>query len=112
LVRGAWRAADLVGIALHQRQQDAIGYIGRELGVDAVGESLHGLARGLGPRAVEFARIAPDALEFFLELASDGIAAAREGLVKGDRTLRALHDGHYSRLDERRRWLFRTIRGA
>src|SRR5215831_9925521 len=62
----AWGAADSVWVALHQCQQDAIGFIGRQLGVDAVGESLHGLASGFGPLAVEFTGITPDALEFCL----------------------------------------------
>jgi hypothetical protein len=95
-------------MALHQCQQDAVGFIGRQLSVDALGESFHGSTSGRSPHSVEFTRIASDALEFLLQLAPDGIAAARDdGLPEGDRLQRALLEGHYGWLNKRERRLFR-----
>ena len=80
----ARHTADLPWMTLHERQQDAVGLVNRQHGVDPLYESLHGPTGRRGPHAVEFAPVAPDALEFLLELASDGVAAARdERLAEG-----------------------------
>ena len=63
-------------MSLHECQQDGVGLVNRQHSVDAVGECLHGPTSGRGPHAIEFARVAPDALEFLLELTSDGVATA------------------------------------
>src|SRR5262245_64628177 len=65
-------------LALDQLQQDEIGLIHRELGIDAFCEAPHGLTRGSAPSARDIALVAADPLQFLLQLA--GQAGAIGGL--------------------------------
>jgi hypothetical protein len=65
-------------MALHKREQDAVWLVNRQHSVDALHESLHRPTSRCGPHAVEFVPVASDAPEFLLELATDGVTAARD----------------------------------
>ena len=59
-------AADFGEIVLYECQQDAVGLLSRQPGVNALGECAHGVTGGRSPLAIEFTLIAPDALELLL----------------------------------------------
>ena len=70
LARWAARATNLVASALHQREQDVVGLLGRQRGIDPVHEGIHRLARRRRPDAVELAFVAAHARQLALQLAS------------------------------------------
>jgi hypothetical protein len=66
-------------MALHEREQDIVGLLGRQRRVDAIDEVLDGLARHLRPHTVDLSVIATDARQLLLQLSGDGRVVARVG---------------------------------
>ena len=90
-------------MALHHGVQDRVGLLHGEAGIDAVGEGLHGPARGRRPCAVELAFVATDAAQLLLQLAREGVAIPGDGRCSvGEPAARwPRRDGHHHRRGER-----------
>ena len=82
LAGGAGHAAHLVPITLHQCEQDMVGLLGGQRGVDPVREGFHRLARRRRPYAVALAFVAPDPRKLALQLAAEpGAVRRKRGLL-------------------------------
>ena len=72
-------AAHPVLLALHQDEQNGIGLLDRQDGVETVSERLHGPACGRRPDTVQPACVAADASQLFLQLPRERVAILGDG---------------------------------
>ncbi len=100
-------------LALHEQQEDVVGLVQRQRGIDALDEGDHGALRGAAPASIDVAVVAADALQLALDLADEGdaLGAVRKAGCLGVGRAQRVGGGNHGAAPGRERYVSRCRSG-